>query len=287
MKTKYLLFIFYLSISYHSLIGQDFVSQSNKWLIDDCCESNCTTFEYWFDDPTIINSKTYLKLKTDNLDPIYLFNPTYGEYYREEEGLVYMKYNEDHEEILIYNFNLTVGETLQFPGTFAFEIEVTSIDSVILNSGEKRKRLKIQRTGLPSQVTYWIEGIGSLSSPMNPENMWVIDKWTELVCYHKANNLEYGLGDCEPTDLRNINQLEKTISYYPNPATEQIIITSTDQENFEHIEIIEINGKSILQVISNPLQPISLNGIRPGLYFLKVTFKDGSIALTKFVKNKN
>ena len=80
-----------------------------------------------------------MKLNTDNPNPYSGFGALVGEYYREENGLVYMKQNENQEEQLIYNFNLIVGEQFQIENSFL--IEVISIDSITLNSGEKRKRI--------------------------------------------------------------------------------------------------------------------------------------------------
>jgi len=251
--------------------------------VDDCCFNiPCTTYEYWFDQVVIFDTKEYLQLNTDHPGTGL---SVFGKYYREEDGSVYMKINENQAEVQIYNFNLSVGEQFEIQNLLL--IEVTAIDSITLNSGEKRKRLEVIRAGQPSNKTFWIEGIGDVGETWHPGYTFWIDCWTELTCYHKANNLEYELGECQPTSLKNINQLEKTISCYPNPAIDQISITLEEKEKIEKIEIIGSNGNSILQISSQFLQPIKLNGIQEGLYFLKVIFKDGSIGLTKFVKNKN
>lgn len=277
-----------LTTSSNFSIGQQFVNSSNEWFADDCCyaqgQFHCSTFKYWFEETVIIDSITYFKLNSNNLEPMFEL----GEYYREENGVVFLKPNETQEEIAIYNFNLNVGEQFEI-GNSAQQllIEVLSVDSITLNSGEKRKRLEIARASNTNIKTYWIEGIGSELSPLNPLWMFVLDCWNELNCFHKENIVEFQLGNCELTSIENINESKRTINCYPNPSSEEINLSSDSGEEIRQIEIIDLHGNSILQIITKTLEPIKLDRISDGIYLIRITFKDGSIGITKFVKNKN
>jgi len=60
----------------------------------------------------------------------------------------------------------------------------------------------------------------------------------------------------------------------PNPATDQItIIFENEIQDFEQIELFSLNGQS-LRTITNQTN-IHLNGLTQGIYFVKVTSKEG------------
>jgi hypothetical protein len=104
MKNNILTFILFVVLSTNAF-GQLFVNPSNKWYASDCCSSfgsggtDCSTYKYWFDDPIIIDTLSYLTLKTNNQQQLF----EAGKYYREENGIVYMKVNQSQEEIVIYS----------------------------------------------------------------------------------------------------------------------------------------------------------------------------------------
>lgn len=287
MKIKYIIFSLFLLIIVN-LFGQQFVSQSNEWFTDDCCyaqgQTDCSTFKYWFDEAVMFDSVTYFKLSSNNSNPLF----EVGEFYREEEGIVFMKLDENDEEILIYNFNLNTGEQLEIGDlSHNIQIEVLAVDSITLISGEKRKRLEIASASNTNYKTYWIEGIGSELSPMNPLNMFSFDCWIELNCFYNDESVKFQLGDCQLTNLSEFYNVDEKIICYPNPAGAEIVISTGDKRRIDKVEINGIDGVSIVQVNSQETQSINLNGMSDGFYFVKIAFKDGSIGVAKFVKYNN
>jgi hypothetical protein len=86
--------------------------------------------------------------------------------------------DDNTEEFAIYDFNLEVGDLFLIDDSNnSIELEVLSIDSVTLISGERRKRLEMAFAISPHSTTYWIEGVGSASSPMNPIYTFFLDTW--------------------------------------------------------------------------------------------------------------
>jgi hypothetical protein len=278
------LFTIFLSTSTYSLFGQAFVSPSNEWFADDCCyalgQSYCSTYRYWFSDTVIIDSVAYLKLRTNNPHPLF----DVGEYYREENGVVFMKKNINEAETKIYNFNLNVGEEFEIKNpNYTFLIKVLSIDSVTLNSSEKRKRLTIIIPPDTLTNTFWIEGIGSGSSPMNTNYMFVLDCWNDFNCFHEDGIVQFQIGDCQLSSVKNTEQLGRSITSYPNPAKEQVRFARVDAQPLSGTRIIvtDTNGRTLWQ------SPASTNntdhiewqtGNTPsGVYFYTILDADGLI----------
>lgn len=86
---------------------------------------------------------------------------------------------------------------------------------------------------------------------------------------------------CDSLDTQTTEIIEP-ITLYPNPATNQISISST--EAFQIFDIIDITGKIVLKGKLNDKNDIAVSGLPDGLYFL--TLKNTSTqarAIGKFV----
>lgn len=284
MKNSTLFILLYLIINLNAIRAQQFVNPANQWYLSDCCydqgETYCETHIYFFDEMVSIDSTDYYRLNTNNTTPVI----GYGELYREDGGLVFMKYNDTTEEVLIYDFNLMVGEQLEigFAGQ-PLIIEVLSIDSITLDSGEKRKRLEVASAANTGIKTFWIEGLGSELSLMDPSLMFTFDCWNTLNCYHKNDILEYQLGNCELTNTEDISHDEISISCYPNPVSDHLVVRSS--EKIKVIEVLSLASQSVIKLPSQGLEPIDVSKLPDGVYFLKVTFVNNQTGLSKFLKN--
>jgi hypothetical protein len=273
-----------MSIGTYSLYGQVFVSPSNEWFADDCCfslgQTNCYTYKYWFGDTVIINSVTYLRLNSNN--PQSLFEV--GEYYREENGIVFMKRNINETEMKIYNFSLIVGEEFAIgnPGN-NFSIKVLSIDSITLNSGEKRKRLNIASLLDSNITTFWIEGIGAGLSPMNTLYMFTLDCWNNFNCFHKDGFVEYQTGDCDLSASKDLEPSEPSFILSPNPATNQVRFVRADAQplNRIFISVTDMNGRTVWQSFANTNNGDYIewqtNDTPAGIYFYAIQDNKGLV----------
>lgn len=244
------IFTLFLSISTYSVFGQVFVSPSNEWFANDCCyslgQTNCYTYKYWFSDTVIINSVAYVRLNSNNPQPLF----EVGEYYREDNGIVFMKKNINEAEMEIYNFNLAVGEEFEIGNASQnFAIKAMSIDSITLNSGEKRKRINIASSLDTNIQTFWIEGIGSGLSPMNTLYMFTLDCWNEFNCFHKDGFVEYQIGDCDLSRSKELEPSEPAFILSPNPAINQVRFIRADAQplNRIFITVADVNGRTVWQ----------------------------------------
>jgi hypothetical protein len=276
-------FIFFFSITTRS-IGQVFVSPSNEWFADDCCysagQTNCYTYKYWFGDTVIINSVAYLRLNSNDPQPSFKV----GEYYREENGIVFMKNNIMDTEMKIYNFNLNVGEEFEIGNASEnLSIKVLSIDSITLNSGEKRKRLNVASSLDTNINTFWIEGIGSGLSPMNTLYMFTLDCWNDFNCFHEDGFVEFQIGDCDLSASKDLEPSEPSFILSPNPAINQVRFIRADAQplNRIFIRVTDMNGRTVWQspTTANNADYIEwqTNDTPAGVYFYAIQDNHGLI----------
>ena len=68
-------------------------------------------------------------------------------------------------------------------------------------------------------------------------------------------------------------ELKIQIKVFPNPVAEAIFISHPTQQNFD-VLVTDISGKQILKTAHQNLQPLSLQHLTAGTYFIKVTTKN-------------
>ena len=67
--------------------------------------------------------------------------------------------------------------------------------------------------------------------------------------------------------------MQLQVKVYPNPVTEAIFITHPTEQFFE-VRITDISGKQILQTGHQKEQPLSVQTLTTGTYFVTVTTRD-------------
>lgn len=278
-----LLLIFSINLS----MAQSFVDLKSKWYVDDCCvdfssgELLCWTSEFQFTDTIIFDGITYHVMETNN--PAAAGASTF---YREENGKVYLKLKPNEEEFLIYDYSLLIGEKVSI-GTsgFDYNLEVIGIDSITLNSGEKRKRLELAVVDDPLLTTHWVEGLGSRFGTMDTRYTFILDCWLELNCYFYENEVEYSLKDCMlSTDTKETKKEEPSIVLFPNPVQAVLNIANLEVQAVKELTILNANG--VQHGIGEIERPqVILGNLPSGLYFLQIDFKDGKKVIKRFVKN--
>jgi len=73
------------------------------------------------------------------------------------------------------------------------------------------------------------------------------------------------------------------LQIYPNPADNQLFIDNKIGVKMRSIEILDSNGRLILQ-ISSGLENIDVSNLQPGVYILKLYFDNDNTSLVKFIK---
>lgn len=190
------------------------------------------------------------------------------------------------EELLLYDFNLEVGDTLPdtFTSNFNEYITISGIDSIEVN-GEYYKRFQLQNSG--SQ--YLMEGIGSQSGLFAPLGS-LFDCGFFLVCYRQNETLYYDTQagmECALSVSVQYPEAKPEITISPNPLHTSGTLEIGSIQGAVNVDIHDITGKIVRQM-DYTNQPITLsrNGLQSGLYFLTVKQKGEIIATTKLVLGK-
>jgi hypothetical protein len=73
---------------------------------------------------------------------------------------------------------------------------------------------------------------------------------------------------------------------YPNPANEQLFIQLDENDTYETVQILDLNGKLLLNQLTENQTSLRLDvsGLPAGLYLLRVQGQN-SFSFQKFVKN--
>lgn len=184
------------------------------------------------------------------------------------------------EEMLLYDFDLMVGDS--FAVNLAVDqmckIPVTSVDSITLSSGEKRKRINFSYFLFGDIVTEtsWIEGIGGLTGLIYHQDHYCgnPDASTWLRCYFEDGERLFGQvpdGECFSL-ITSTDELDTQtrFSIYPNPVREQITLILPDDKS-RSWELFNYQGQLIRNgEVNNDDDQISVENLPAGIYFLKI-----------------
>ena len=103
-------------------------------------------------------------------------------------------------------------------------------------------------------------------------------------------SIQLGNGYYPSLDLSTLNtqspELKLQVKVYPNPTTESLFITHPTEQFFEVI-ITDVSGKQILQTPHQKQQPLSVQTLTTGTYFVTVTTKDSKQTNTYKILKKN
>ena len=72
-----------------------------------------------------------------------------------------------------------------------------------------------------------------------------------------------------------------TVSAYPNPFTDYVVIES--EEQIRSVSFINLLGKTV-QHVSMPQAQVSTHNLLPGIYLIKVDFAKGKPVVIRMVK---
>jgi photosystem II stability/assembly factor-like uncharacterized protein len=110
-------------------------------------------------------------------------------------------------------------------------------------------------------------------NPYNQQQMWVTSF---------GNGLKQGF--LYPAGINNMNNESTFLRVYPNPATEKIIIETSQISDQGTISIMNGQGQEILtRKIDSFTNEIQINNLSSGVYFVKL-ISDRGISIAKFVK---
>src|ERR1035437_640006 len=219
-----------------------------NWWFDGTCEGTDEHKSFMSGD-TLIGAYHYQKLLQSGYQysqncgpmPIYYYNHYWGAIRQDTlQRKVFL--NVGLDDTLLYDFNLSLGDTL--PTTFNFGVDnyVSNVDSVLIGNNY-RKKFWISHFGGHTNHTdsnYYalIEGIGGTQGLLNMYTVW-FEGGSALRCFHEDNiayiildtigfgNVTDSTYDCNlDVGIPIINQQSSIITIYPNPSSTTITISA-------------------------------------------------------------
>jgi hypothetical protein len=235
---------------------------------------------YRFSEDTIIKDLKYFKVYQSYDSTKLLWN--YAQILvREDSGKVYKRDYRD-SDILIYNFNLHLKDTITLEALFEQQYKwvVDSIDSVIIQN-IKYKRMLLQSPYCSGcLIDTWIEGIGSLLGVMNSGNM-TIDFSTELLCVEDKDGYMYKNPNYQSCYYSYVGikttKIQDEIKIYPIPVKNSFTIAT--ELNFYDVTIYNAIGGLVHRKTYSGNSVVDFSAFDSGLYLIKV--KSGNITKSK------
>ena len=243
-----------------------------------------------FEEDTIINDYSYLKLflLSDTMDVLNR-RKYVGALRSNEESKVFFVPKILDEELLLYDFNVEIGDTIfsdpvSGHSCFTNPLVVVYIDSIEMVDHFRRRIYFEPYPDYPNYCTPWIEGIGSMRGLLFPSGYIPTNGiWGELVCFFEEDNLVYHnplFDNCYPLPLSVPDQIvapESILNIFPNPAINELVIESANRE-IERISVYDTYGevKFLRSDIHSYKFKIDTISYEDGVYFLSVSFVDNT-----------
>lgn len=182
--------------------------------------------------------------------------------------------NGETEVITLYDFSLTVGDSILLSEVnnpyYAYAIKV---DTVLIGKS-KRKRVTVQ--GMYEIEDIWIEGIGSLYGLLTPVFRFWESHSYELHCYEENNITLYSSQPtctrCDIVTATEYRNLHEKVSIFPLPITGQSIVKWPVRINPKRIIIYDLCGRKIYSKSINNIDNITIDkqDIEQGVLILEL-----------------
>jgi hypothetical protein len=281
MKNSILLIAGFLTII--SISGQNYfplVQENNEWTTLIVIQSGPYPWDttFWTDNyrlsgDTVINNQTYTKLyKSQEEFPT---NWNYCAGLREENQKVWRNGTNNYPEMLIYDFTLNLGDTINL-----WDDDPMIVDSIVNKpiNNENRKHIYFSYPGYPSLSELWIEGIGSNRGILEPGSGTFEGGSSWLLCMKENGAIIYSNPNYNScfliTKIEEINN--SLIEAYPNPAEDLIKISNLENIRIESISLFDLSGQKIRDFDKSKTE-LDLSRISTGIYLLKLSYANSEI----------
>lgn len=185
---------------------------------------------------------------------------------------VYYLSNENSNEILIYDFNITINDTIKLP-QFDAQLVVDSINYIEIGEHQRKQIYLSSSNG--SEV--WIEGIGSLFGILNSGLGIPCGGSYHLLCFTENNNLLYQNNEFNTcylfTDITE-EIINTKIKVFPNPVEDFLIIEiDLHYGKYYYLNFYNVFGTTIKSiVIHKGYNRLYINNLKlqTGIYFYNI-----------------
>jgi hypothetical protein len=263
------------------------------------CSGTSDHFNYYVNGDTVINANSYKKIYKKGVLWLssmgcLLYNPTpytnsSPSFFVRSSGkkMFHVGNGSDTTEHLLYDFNLSLGDTL--PVTFTNpssngNVIVTDIDTITTAFGP-RQRFELNG---PSGNQYLYEGIGATGGFIEDIFPMYLSGSHELLCF-SLNDVRYVPSPgstCDITTGISAYPDQGTLQVFPNPF--QLQTTISLNHTADNAQFILYNGKGekvkTLEFSGNKVM-VTRDALKAGLYYYQITEGSGTVSAGKLMLN--
>ncbi len=302
MKFALINTILFLILTYTKAQPNLYFQNNPVWQILSSCAvpAPCIREEsknYYLNGDTLINSYTYKQVykkgqgyyywwtapPPDCSGSFWYIDTLPAFFIRSSGQQIFLRQLNDTNEYLLFDFDLSVGDTL--PVTYnnpQSDIYVSGIDSINTPHGYlKRYALTGNNT-----AQFLIEGIGSTNGLVEPISV-ILECGHSLTCYSLNDTAVYPTSG--PTCNLNINVTSYNrninVEFSPNPFSVRTVLISDQHLYNARLTVENCFGQTVAQIenISGENIVISRNELSSGLYIFKLTQDNKIIATNKII----
>lgn len=248
-----------------------------------------------FEGDTLLNNQVFKKVyySYDSLNLDWVFADLYIR--EDDQERVYTRDNYEESERLVFDFSVTVGQTIDWLSFEGCPVEVTDVQQIEYPDGVSRKTITLTYPDIFSggtRTTQWIEGLGNneVGPLYSGGGVICTTDWTRwLLCAYNDGEIFHGLeqSSCFVVDVDDL-LLEEGIQVYPNPTSGklQLDITATGLQ-MEQVSLYNAMGQNIAVALQyGPLTELDMTSLPEGIYYLKVAFDNGQFSMNKILKTQ-
>ncbi|MBN2697452.1 MAG: T9SS type A sorting domain-containing protein [Bacteroidales bacterium] len=281
MKTILMLALVALELSVYS---QEFINDNKIWSnVIHGNEYGCEYISFFirFKGDTLINDLVYKKVQRSN-DSLMNDWITQGAIRETDSGSVYYVSQGYDQEILLYDFGVSEGDSIKLNDDYLSYLFVDSVRYKPFGRfNEVRKHFYIRRDNCDKAV--WISGIGCTRGVLyDPGELCKVGETSNLVCFFENDSLKYHFdyySNCFPYGKYTFYQTPTTPKIQIFTQSDEIIVKfdeiSTPGSNFL---LFDINGR-IVSSNNSQLQQCSIiinkNLFRSGIYIYQLQTEKG------------
>ena len=262
---------------------------------DNDSPSDTSLLRYSIQGDTVYNEEEYKKLivtRGDTANPVTEFAGGF----REESKRIYYLGQDfigpgEGEELLLYDFNVEINDTIFHNNYGSRKSIVLDIDSIMIDD-HFRKRYKVDNGWWYHREDYIIEGMGSVLNGLLGHISMIPTcgyHYWEHVCYTENGQVLYKnpvFTDCFAGV--NLSGIEATvvnrIRIFPNPFSEYFEVSIPELRKDMTLKVHNVRGQMISEMeIKVTSFQVELEG-PPGIYILSILDKNEQISRVKIVK---
>ncbi|MBW6484263.1 MAG: T9SS type A sorting domain-containing protein [Vicingaceae bacterium] len=313
MKTLKPIFIFLIfsgiTVKATSQTYHPFPDSSAIWGINECFDESpfcgflcddpyCVSHSVFIAGDTAINGNTYHKIYRGDIFATDTLSQNYIGAIREVNKKVYLHLSPSptinfnfcrlvnnptdtsvlNKDLLLYDFDVSVGDTVFYDYLDSTKIEITQIDSMLIqNQYRKRYYYNVVSSnfsncnGLFWVYNYYIETIGSPLGIFGHLGMY-FENHSELLCFEDTE-IAYpdSLACYNAVGINEESIKENSVSVYPNPNNGSFELTIDAPFQQANITILDVTGKVITQQrITQKNTQLNLLSHPKGMYFYQL-----------------